>query len=127
MMSHQSQATTGEPEEAQPSDEVPLEIEGDEIVLREIDAGEVVDLDPEPSLRSFNREKHYAETTRTLAFWLIGVLVTSVLIHYSAVTALDLTGHSGAIERLEQLFNLWLPIISGLASAATTYYFTKDK
>ena len=126
-MSDHSEATKGEAKEAHPPDEDALEIKGGEGMLPEIDAGAIYDLDPEPSLHSFDRDRHYAETTRTLAFWLIGVLVASVLIHYSAVIALDLTGHSGSIERLEQLFHLWLPIISGLASAATTYYFTKDK
>jgi len=40
---------------------------------------------------------------------------------------LELEGRSAAVQSLSQIFNVWLPVIASLVSAAVTYYFTKEK
>jgi len=76
---------------------------------------------------SFHKEKHRADTTRKLAFGLVIVLGGSIAIHYATIVLLELYGFHNSVENLEKIFNSWLPVISGLVGAATTYYFTKDK
>lgn len=87
-----------------------------------IDAGKVEQI---PDLR-FRADKHRAETSRWLAFVIVGLLAFTVCAHYAIVVWLHLAGRpdSGALDRI---FQVWLPIISGLSSAAVTYYFTKER
>jgi hypothetical protein len=76
---------------------------------------------------TFHKEKHRADTTRRLASWLVLVLGGSIAIHYVTVLLLEMWGYHNAVASLEKIFNSWLPVISGLVGAATTYYFTKEK
>jgi hypothetical protein len=100
-----------EVKESQPPDEEPLE--GGFI-------GQIEDLE-------FHEPKHRAETARRLAYLLVWILGVSVSIHYIATILLVLLGKSDATESLAKIFNVWLPVISSLVSAATTYYFTREK
>ena len=88
-----------------------------------IDAGAVEEIRE----LSFHREQHRAQTSRWLAFSIVGLLAASVVLHYSTVALLLLYGHAEAATALGRIFEVWLPIISGLTSAAVTYYFTKEK
>jgi hypothetical protein len=75
----------------------------------------------------FLETKLRAETSRRLAFWLVGILGGSFFIHYFTLVILESLGKSGATKTLSETFSMWLPVISGLASAAVTYYFTREK
>lgn len=76
---------------------------------------------------SFRPEQHRAETSRWLAFVIILLLAASVAGHYTVITWMTLTGHSDVVQSLDRIFDVWLPVISGLASAAVTYYFTRGR
>jgi hypothetical protein len=76
---------------------------------------------------AFHEAKHRAETARSLATWLVGILGGSVALHYVLTAILAFTGHEDAIKNLNSIFNAWLPAISSLVSAAATYYFTREK
>lgn len=71
-------------------------------------------------------KKSHVETANKLAGWLLAILGGTVLIHYTCVMVLIFTGHTDGATILEDLFHSWLPVLSGLAGAAVTYYFTKD-
>ena len=58
---------------------------------------------------------------------LIWMLAVGLVLHYAAVTALELSGKHEAVKSLEAIFNAWLPVLSGLVGAAVTYYFTREK
>ena len=75
----------------------------------------------------FVEEKHRADTARRLAYALVAILGGTVLVHYVSVLTLELEGRSAAVQSLSQIFNVWLPVIASLVSAAVTYYFTKEK
>jgi hypothetical protein len=75
----------------------------------------------------FIEEKHRADTSRRLAYSLVCILGGTVLVHYATVLILVLKGKSEAIQSLNQIFNVWLPVIASLVSAAVTYYFTREK
>lgn len=88
-----------------------------------IEAGEVGELRD----IAFHEAKHRAETARSLAFWLVGILGASVGLHYTLTVILALCGKEEATKNLSSIFNAWLPAISSLVSAAATYYFTREK
>jgi|SRR5882724_8210750 hypothetical protein len=75
----------------------------------------------------FHEARHRAETARRLAFLLVWVLAVSVGLHYAATATLEIWGKATAVESLAKIFNMWLPVISALASAAGTYYFTRER
>lgn len=74
----------------------------------------------------FQEVKHRAETARALAMILTWVLALTGLIHYGVTAALLAFDKKEVSEELGKIFNVWLPVISGLVGAATTYYFTKQ-
>jgi hypothetical protein len=113
-MNEQIEVADGQPKEAPSTAEEAPPIEGG--LISEVDE----DL-------SFHKEKHRADTARRLAYWLVIVLGGSIAIHYATIVALELSGNHNSVESLEKIFNSWLPVISGLVGAATTYYFTRDK
>lgn len=88
-----------------------------------IDAGAVEEIQ---ELR-FRADRHRAQTSRWLAFVIVGLLAISVAAHYSVVLWLLVSGRSDAATAVARIFEVWLPIISGLSSAAVTYYFTKER
>jgi hypothetical protein len=88
-----------------------------------IDAGAVDEIQ---ELR-FRADRHRAQTSRWLAFVIVGLLAATVAAHYSVAVWLHLSGRSDATAAVGRIFEVWLPIISGLSSAAVTYYFTKER
>ena len=68
----------------------------------------------------------HAQTANKLAFWLLGILGGSIVLQYACVMTLVLYKRDDAIKVLDDLFHAWLPVLSGLAGAAITYYFTRD-
>ena len=88
-----------------------------------IDAGEVDAIRELP----FRADRHRAQTSRWLAFAIVGLLAVTVAAHYSVVVVLNLSGRADAATAVARIFEVWLPIISGLSSAAVTYYFTKGR
>jgi hypothetical protein len=75
----------------------------------------------------FVEEKHKADTARRLAYSLVCILGGTIAIHYATVLVLELRGKAEAVSGLAQIFNVWLPVIASLVSAAVTYYFTREK
>lgn len=102
--------------------------EGEDRVRRElgeeaIEAGYVGELEDLP----FHEARHRAETARRLAFLLVWIMAISVGLHYIATAVLAVWGKADTAESLAKIFNIWLPVISSLVSAAGTYYFTREK
>jgi len=75
----------------------------------------------------FVEEKHKADTARRLAYSLVWILGGTIGVHYATVLLLELRGKHDAVSGLAQIFNVWLPVIASLVSAAVTYYFTREK
>jgi hypothetical protein len=71
--------------------------------------------------------KHRADTARYLAYGLVGVLTLSIFLQYAATLTLVFLGKADALASIDKLFNILLPVLSTLVSAAATYYFTRDK
>jgi hypothetical protein len=72
-------------------------------------------------------EKHRADTARYLAYGLVATLILTIVLQYAATLTLVFVGKTDALASIDKLFNILLPVLSGLVSGAVTYYFTKDK
>ena len=96
---------------------------GDEASLPDIEEGGDVEALEEVSWET----RHRAETAKSLALWLVGVLGGGLLLHYVFVLILAHWGKEAALQTLNGAFNAWLPVISSLLSAAATYYFTRER
>lgn len=78
------------------------------------------------NLNDLLKERH-AHTASKLAAWVIGIMAFSIILHYGCVLLLVFTKRTDGITVLSDIFHSWLPVVSGLAGAAATYYFTKEK
>jgi len=91
-----------------------------------IEGGEITDVDND-EIKIDPLKKQKAETTKRLAILLVVILALSFGIHYAMISWLIIKGTTSSIDTLEKTFATWLPVISGLASSAVTYYFSKEK
>jgi len=93
-----------------------------------IDGGEITGIGPgEGEIPVDPLKKARAETTRRLAYVLIGILAFTFIIHYAIISIMLFTQRTYGVDPLNSIFTTWLPVISGLASSAVTYYFTREK
>jgi len=88
-----------------------------------VDAGSVNLAENPPR---FQESRHRAKTASSLAYILVCALIGTLLIHYIVVGALGHYGDKETVTTLTQVFDKWLPVISGLAGGAVTYYFTRE-
>jgi hypothetical protein len=79
----------------------------------------------QPRMAEIMKHRH-AEAARKLSGWLVIILAGGILLHYVCVMTLILCNRAEGAKIMEDLFHSWLPVVSGLASAAATYYFTKE-
>ena len=86
-----------------------------------IEGGHVEALEDLP----FQPAKHRAER-RKMAFLLVWVMATSVAVDFVGVGVFAACNNTPGVEALGKIFNMWLPVISGLVSSAATYYFTRE-
>jgi nitrate reductase NapE component len=72
-------------------------------------------------------KKHRAATARVLAYGLVAILALSVMAHYGIIVWLLVDEKTDAIDKLNGIYTTWLPVISGLAASAVTYFFTREE
>lgn len=87
-----------------------------------IEGGDVTEL-KELEVKPTHREA----TARWLAIMLVLIFGGSVFLHYVTLAVFAFNGKTEAADKLSTFFNTWLPAITALVGAATTYYFTKEK
>ena len=96
--------------------------------IEELDGGFVRDLDePDESAPRFEERKHREKTASNLAFLLVTILVVTLVLHYIATLILSCYEQAETVQVLGEIFNKWLPVITGFVGGAVTYYFTKEK
>lgn len=68
------------------------------------------------------------ETRDRLAMFLVKILAGSIVLHYIVVAVFmyKCSTTDKLSESLSNIFNAWLPVLSGLVGAAVTYYFTRQ-
>ena len=90
-----------------------------------IDGGKITDLDTS-EYEADPIRRHKLTTARWLAYALVSILAGSFLIHYGVMAWLASQDKIAALEIVESVFSTWLPVISGLAGAVVTYFFTRE-
>jgi hypothetical protein len=77
--------------------------------------------------QDYQARAHRDVITGRLALTLVIVMAVTLCVHYVAVAYFATRGDTQAVDALHNVFGAWLPVISGLTSAAVTYYFTGGK
>jgi hypothetical protein len=72
----------------------------------------------------FSPEEHRAKTTKQLAFTFFIALFAVFAAHVSCVMALAHNKPS-SVDEITRVFNVWVPVFSGLVGAVATFYFTQ--
>jgi hypothetical protein len=74
----------------------------------------------------FSAEEHRAKTTRTLALLFFLALFVVFAAH---VTCILVLAHNkpNSVDEISRVFNVWVPVFSGLVGAAATFYFTQAR
>ncbi|MBL8077828.1 MAG: hypothetical protein JNM55_07695 [Anaerolineales bacterium] len=90
-----------------------------------IEGGEISELDVPYKVDPLKKQR--AATTRSLAYILVGILALSVVLHYITIAWLLINEKKELTVELSTIFSTWLPVISGLAGSAVTYYFAQEK
>jgi len=90
-----------------------------------VDAGIVEDLNRRPI--KVEKVTHRAKMASYLAFILVAILFLTLLLHYFATLILSCYGQAETVQVLGEVFDKWLPVITGFVGGAVTYYFTKEK
>ncbi len=77
-----------------------------------------------PGRPVFSPEEHHAKTTKQLAFLFFGALFVVFAAH---VTCILVLAHNkpNSVDEISRVFNVWVPVFSGLVGAAATFYFTQ--
>jgi len=88
-----------------------------------IEGGEVNPLED----YSFEEIQPNAPTGRMLAYILVGILGTTILLQYGLTFWLVLHDRESAVAALDKLFAVLLPVLSGLVGGAVIFVFTKEK
>jgi hypothetical protein len=96
------------------------QVDVDEVVGGDIEAAD------EP-LPTYDPRPLREQVAKSLAVAFAIGLGFSFLLHYVSTVILAATGHIEAVQAVKSVFDVWLPVISSLTSAAATFYFTKER
>ena len=77
-----------------------------------------------PGRPVFSPEEHRAKTTKQLALLFFAALFVVFAAH---VTCILVLAHNkpNSVDEISRVFNVWVPVFSGLVGAAATFYFTQ--
>ena len=67
-------------------------------------------------------------TARRIAYFLVAIMVFTVVGHYVLTLVLGLLGgEEQTIEMISAIFRSWFPVITGFAGGAITYFLTHSR
>ncbi len=72
----------------------------------------------------FSPEEHRARVTSRLAFLFFGALFVVFAAHVTCILVLA-HNEPNSVDEISRVFNVWVPVFSGLVGAAATFYFTQ--
>lgn len=64
-------------------------------------------------------------TRQKLTYVIIGLLAATFLLHYVTLAWFIDPEKTARVTALQRVFDVWLPVISGLAGSAATYFYTR--
>jgi len=96
----------------------------------ELDAGTVTGVGTADPLTVSVRDqirREQAKTTSYLSYALIATLILSVIGHYAVTLVLHLSGKIEVAKALSDIYEKWLPVITGFTGSAVTYFLTRER
>lgn len=72
-------------------------------------------------------QKQESDTARRLAFLSLSMLGGYLILYYGATVCIGIWGPDNLLASLKDIFSAALPVLSGLAGSAATYFFTRNK
>ena len=73
----------------------------------------------------FSPEEHRAKATKLLALLLFAALIVCFIAHFVAIW--NFIHDKQALDEFNRVFNIWIPVLSGLFGSAATFYFTQGR
>lgn len=64
-------------------------------------------------------------TRQLLTYVIIGLLGTTFFFHYVSIAWLIDPKETTRVAAVQKIFDVWLPVIAGLAGSAATYFYTR--
>ena len=64
-------------------------------------------------------------TRQWLTYLIIGLLAATFFLHYASLAWWIDAERPATVAAVQKVFDVWLPVISGLAGSAATYYYTR--
>jgi hypothetical protein len=95
---------------------------GDQSIIKE---GEVESPRHLPGGPGFSPEEHRAKATQLLALLLFAALIVCFVAHFVAIWCF--IHDKQALDEFNRVFNIWIPVLSGLFGSAATFYFTQGR
>jgi len=92
------------------------------------DRGEIEEVESPrdlPGGPGFSPEEHKAKATKLLALLLFAALIACFVAHF--VTIWYFVHDKPALDEFSRVFNIWIPVLSGLFGSAATFYFTQGR
>ena len=96
----------------------------EEITGAPIEGGKVI---TETTGPGFDELQHHAQTASRITYVLLAVLVFTIALHYGGIMAAHFSGHPQIAVELSRLFEILLPVLSGLLGSALAFYFTQRR
>jgi H+/Cl- antiporter ClcA len=91
----------------------------------EFDEGSVDSPGRLPGGPVFSPEEHRAKATKLLALLLFAALIACFAAHFAAIWYF--IHDKQALDEFNRVFNIWIPVLSGLFGSAATFYFTQGR
>jgi hypothetical protein len=88
------------------------------------DGGSVISAIP---VATYNPQRDHQTAAKNLALIFAGILAAGIALHYVATIGLYVFGYGDGAKELTGIFNTWLPVVSSIVTAISTYYFTRPK
>lgn len=66
-------------------------------------------------------------TRQTFTYLIVALLGVTLMGHYVTMAWLVDPADTAKVSALGKIFDVWLPVISGLAGSAATYFYTSNR
>jgi hypothetical protein len=81
---------------------------------------------PTDAIVAASRDKLLDQHRASITWGLIALLAFTLLLH-AGLTIWASNTSTEAVKNIADVFNIWVPVLSGLASSAITWFFTKQR
>jgi hypothetical protein len=104
------------------------ELSQPERVVRHIHSSEQPDVEPRGlRLTDTDLKVRESQTARHITITLLVMLGLTFIANLGTMIVLTVYNRLDAVPSFEKLFNVWMPVLSGLVGSAVGFYLTKEK